>query len=166
MKFRTIRVVLLLSVLPVAGCGTVSNVVSARPEAGGKVPFGGVKKDLRCIHQASNEEWGARPQPQSESDSYLRTSLMLLCAADLPFSLVGDIVTWPYTASYSFINEPIPTPQVVLVGGPTANPLPPAPVVPVVPPMKVPVPPALQSTPKGPPTVPVLEIPTKPTTLP
>ena len=34
----------------------------------------------------------------------------LLCAADLPFTFVGDIVTWPYTASYTSINQPIPLP--------------------------------------------------------
>ena len=38
MMFRSIRVALLLLVLPAAGCGTVSNVVSTRPEAGGKAP--------------------------------------------------------------------------------------------------------------------------------
>jgi hypothetical protein len=37
---------------------------------------------------------------------------MLFCAADLPFSLIGDVLTWPYAAAYSFINQPIPTPPV------------------------------------------------------
>ncbi len=37
---------------------------------------------------------------------------MLFCTADLPFSFVGDVVTWPYTAAYSCINQPIPTPPV------------------------------------------------------
>jgi hypothetical protein len=41
---------------------------------------------------------------------------MLFCAADLPFSLIGDAVTWPYTAAYSFINQPIPTPPVTHAG--------------------------------------------------
>jgi hypothetical protein len=35
---------------------------------------------------------------------------MLLCAADLPFSLLGDVVLWPYTVAYNFINQPLPIP--------------------------------------------------------
>jgi hypothetical protein len=37
---------------------------------------------------------------------------MLLYALDLPFSLMGDVVTWPYTAAYSFINQPVFVPPV------------------------------------------------------
>jgi hypothetical protein len=142
MIFRAIRAALLLSVLPAAGCGTVSNVVGARPETGGVAPFGGVRQDLWCIQKASSGEWGVRTQPKSESERYPRTALMLLCAADLPFSLVGDLVTWPYARAYSFINAPIPAPPVILVGGPVSQPLPPAPMTPLMnlPPVPQPAP--------------------------
>jgi hypothetical protein len=101
MAFRASCVALLLSILPIAGCGTAANLVRWRPEEGGRSPFGGVRQDVSCIEQASN----------GESDS--RTShKALICAADLPLSFVGDVVTWPYTAAYTFINQPIPTPPV------------------------------------------------------
>src|SRR5262245_36612899 len=41
MAFRTLCVVLLLSSLPNAGCGTVANLVKPGPAMGGKTPFGG-----------------------------------------------------------------------------------------------------------------------------
>ena len=162
MNFRAIRAALLLSVLSTAGCGTVSNVVSTRPEAGGATPFGGVRQDLWCIQKASNGEWGVRTQAKSESERYPQLAVMLLCAADLPFSLVGDIVTWPYAASYSFINKPIPTPQVVLVGGNVTQLAPPAPAIP---PMPLPIPLA-PPPPKDRPAAPAPAPDTKPVKLP
>jgi uncharacterized protein YceK len=115
MAFRAICVALLLSSLPIAGCGTVANLVSSRPEEGGKSPFGGVKQDVWCIKTAANGGFGVKTHPESESEQHAQVALMLFYAADLPFSLIGDVVTCPYTAyttAYSFINEPIPTPPV------------------------------------------------------
>ena len=112
MAFRAICVALLLSSLPIAGCGTVANLARPGPEEGGKSPFGGVRQDVECIETAANGEFGIRTHPKSESEQYPQVALMLFCAADLPFSLVGDVVTWPYAAAYSFINQPIPTPPV------------------------------------------------------
>jgi uncharacterized protein YceK len=102
MAFRASCVALLLSSLPIAGCGTVANLVKPGPEEGGKSPFGGVRQDVWRIKMAA-----------SESELYRQVALRLLCAADLPFSLIGDVVTWPYTATYSYINQPIPTPPVI-----------------------------------------------------
>ena len=80
---------------------------------------------------------------------------MCFCAADLPFSLLGDIVTWPYTAAYTFINQPTPVPPLALALAPAANrpqatlpepatqPMPqPMPL-----PMKIPLPPPLPQAP-------------------
>ena len=114
MRYRAICFALLLSSLPLAGCGTVANLVKSRPEEGGKSPFGGVRQDVRCIEKASNGECGFGTHPKSESEQHPQVALMLLCAADLPLSLIGDVVTWPYTAAYSFINQPIPTPPMTL----------------------------------------------------
>jgi uncharacterized protein YceK len=100
MGVRTIYVALLLLSLPIAGCGTAVNLVNSHPEEGGRSPFGGVRQDMSCIKK-------------SESQQYRQVGLMLLCAADLPFSFVGDVVTWPYTAAYSCINQPTPTPPVI-----------------------------------------------------
>ena len=137
MAFRAICVALLLSSLPIAGCGTVANLVGSRPEEGGKSPFGGVRQDVCCIKKAANGESGSRTHPESESGQHppaapmlfsatdlsfspegmaelvARMAPMLFSAADLPFSLVGDVVTWPYTAAYSWINQPVPTPSVI-----------------------------------------------------
>lgn len=112
MAFRAMCIALLLSTLPIAGCGTVANVVKPGPEGGGKVPFGGVRQDLCYIEKLANGECGFTPCPPSESATKSRVAPMVFYAADLPFSLVGDVVTWPYTATYSCINQPIPTPPV------------------------------------------------------
>ena len=112
MAFRTMCVALLLSSLPIAGCGTVANLARSGPEGGGKSPFGGVREDVSCIKEAANGECGFRIRPKSESEQYRQVALGLFCAADLPFSLIGDVVTWPYTATYSYINQPFPTPPV------------------------------------------------------
>ncbi len=132
---RAICVALLLSSLPLAGCGTVANLVNkSPPEAGGKSPFGGVRNDVWCIEKAANGEPGFWTHPTSGSEQHPRVALMLLCAADLPLSLIGDVVTWPYTAAYSFINQPIPVPPITQV--------PPIPTPPVTLAPPVPTPPA------------------------
>src|SRR4051812_28079245 len=99
MAFRTIRVALLLSILPAAGCGTVANLARQKPGQGGVSPFGGVRQDVDCIQKAVNGEGGFRAQPKSESEQSPQRALMLFCVADLPLSLIGDVVTWPYTAA-------------------------------------------------------------------
>jgi uncharacterized protein YceK len=112
MAFRAICVVVLLSSLPIAGCGTVANLVKPGPEEGGKSPFGGVRHDVECIRTAANGESGSRIHSGSESEQFPPVAIVLFCALDLPFSLIGDALTWPYAVAYSFINQPIPTPPV------------------------------------------------------
>jgi uncharacterized protein YceK len=119
--YRAIRIALLLSTLPLAGCGTVANLARQKPGAGGVSPFGGVRQDVACIHKAANGELGFRAPPKSESEHYPKTALMLFCAADLPFSLIGDIVTWPYAVVYSYINQPVPLPPVILTPPPVTQ---------------------------------------------
>jgi hypothetical protein len=119
MAFRAICVALLLSSLPIAGCGTVANLARQGPEEeGGMIPFGGVKQDVACIKKAENGEFSFRTPPNSESEPHPQVALMLLCAADVPFSLIGDVVTWPYTVAYSYINQPTPTPPITLAPTP------------------------------------------------
>jgi len=117
MAFRANCMVLLLSTLPIGGCGTVANLARSGPE-GGKNPFGGVKQDVGCIKQAETGDLGSRTHPKSESEQHPQIARMLFCAVDLPFSFIGDLVTWPYTATYSYINQPIPTPPVILQAPP------------------------------------------------
>lgn len=152
MAFRAICFAFLFSSLSASGCGTVSNLSCTPPEEGGKSPFGGVKQDVSCIKQASNGEYGLRTHPKSESEQYPQVAIMLFCAADLPFSLLADIAMWPYTVSYTCVNEPVPPPPVTIAttdsrpqNSPPPMPQPlklpsPAPVVPpavVVPPAAV-----------------------------
>jgi uncharacterized protein YceK len=177
MVFRAIWGALLLSILPIAGCGTVANVVRSNPETGGRTPFGGVRRDSVCITKAATGEFGPTTQQQSESEHYPQLGLMLICAADLPFSLIGDIVTWPYTASYTYINQPTPYPPIRYTNPPPSLPMPrPLPILPAplpVPqsPQPVPIPtPATTAptTPIPPPSMglPPTPLPAPPTTAP
>jgi uncharacterized protein YceK len=110
MALRASCVALLLWSLPIAGCGTVANLARPGPEEGGKAPFGGVRQDVSCIKKTANGECSCRPY--SNSEQYRQAALRLFCALDLPFSFIGDVVAWPYTATYSYINQPIPTPPI------------------------------------------------------
>jgi hypothetical protein len=80
-----------------------------------------------------------------KSEQYPQRALLLFCAADLPFSLIGDVVTWPYTLAYSYINQPIPTPP-VLQATPTPLVIQPVPTVPEIPPMPIPPPTEARAT--------------------
>src|SRR6185312_4037995 len=105
MNVRVTTGVLVLACLASAGCGTVANLAHCRPEEGGRIPFGGIKHDLACIQKAPG---GDADKPETARDNYPRTALTLLCAVDLPFSFVGDVITWPYTASFTYVNQPAP----------------------------------------------------------
>ena len=129
MAFRAFCVALLLSSLAIAGCGTVANLANSHPEEGGTIPFGGVRKDVSCLKNATNGESACEPLPMLEQCR--QAALKVFCAADLPLSAIGDVVTWPYTATYTYINQPTPSPSVTL-----------APTYPVTPATPYPVPPA------------------------
>jgi uncharacterized protein YceK len=135
MAFRTSCVALLLTSLPIAGCGTVVNLVRPGPEDGGKSSFGGVKQDVSCIKKAANGELDSGKHPKTESEQHPQVARILLYAADLPFTFIGDVVTWPYVVTYSYINQPVPPPPVTL-----------APTYPV---MQAPTPSVTQATPQG-----------------
>src|SRR5690348_17176346 len=122
MGFRTICVAVLLSSPLCAGCGTAANLVRQRPGAGGVSPFGGVRQDMWCIRKAASGEFGVRAHHKSDAEDYPQVALMLLCAADLPLSFVGDLVTWPYTATYTYINQFPPVPPTI-IAPPPATPL-------------------------------------------
>jgi hypothetical protein len=103
----------LLSSLLIAGCGTVANLVKPGPEDG-KVPFGGVREDEWWIEKAAAGEFGCGKDTSSKPGSHPQLAIALLCAADWPFSFLGDVLTWPYTAAYTFINQPTPVVPVIL----------------------------------------------------
>lgn len=111
MANRAVCVALLLSSLPIAGCGTVANLARPGSEQGGKLPFGGVRHDVASLKIDANGECGCRPR--SESEHYRQLARRLFWAADLPFTAVADVVTWPYAATYTYINQPVPTPPVM-----------------------------------------------------
>lgn len=142
MNVRSICFVLMLACLPGAGCGTVANIAWSQPGVG-RLPFGGVSHDMAYIKKSANGDFGAAAHPKSDAQAYPHTALMLLCAADLPFSLVGDIVTWPYTASYTYVNQPTPVTPVII-----APPLPGPPAAAAAPPPHEPMPLPLQIEPK------------------
>jgi uncharacterized protein YceK len=127
MTCRAIRVALLLLAPSAVGCGTAANLVGASP--GKKVPFGGVRHDVRCLTQAAGEFDDEARHP-SEAKPRRPAALQFLWAADLPLSLVGDVVTWPYTRAYSYVNQPTDYPALLVEPPPWA---PATPVPPVTP---------------------------------
>lgn len=133
--------VALLAVLPAAGCGTVANLAHTNPDEGGRVPFGGVKRDLAAMHQPPAPV-GPRAPHNSDADYSRRTSAVW-SAVDLPFSFVGDLVTWPYVRIYLIVNAPVPVPPVTFADPSGAQSQPPAPAPK---PMPVPVPPGPPNT--------------------
>jgi uncharacterized protein YceK len=151
MAFRAIAFALLLSSL-LMGCGTVANLATPGPE-GGKVPFGGVSHDMASIKKASDGEPISATHQDQESAHYSHTAFLVLCAADLPLSLIGDVVAWPYTCAYTFINEPVPVPPVTYAPAESAQiqippqlpMVPPPPRIPPVDPMTPPVDPLADS---------------------
>jgi uncharacterized protein YceK len=123
MTARAIRVALLFAALSTAGCGTAGNLIGAGP--GKKVPFGGVRRDVQCLTEVRDGEVTLRTGREWEPLRHEQHLLMVLCAADLPFSLIGDVISWPYTRTYSYINQPNDIPALLVV--------PPAPPIPVAP---------------------------------
>jgi uncharacterized protein YceK len=125
MGFRANCVGLLLLTLPLAGCGTVQNTVFTHPDDGGKRPFGGIRQDQSCIHKAASGEsvfkTDSEQPPQKQKP---QAALMMLCAADMPLSLIGDVLTLPYTMTYSYINQPAPLPPITVVPALTVPPPP------------------------------------------
>jgi uncharacterized protein YceK len=127
MSTRAVGLALVLSVLSSAGCGTAANLVGAGP--GKKVPFGGVMRDARGMTEARGGAAPAGPGEEWEPKPHQLVALVL-CAADLPLSLVGDVLTWPYTRSYTYINQPndylpiqvAPPPPPILVAPPAQVP--------------------------------------------
>ena len=113
MVLRAVCVVLLFSILVIAGCGTVANLACTPYEEGGKSPFGGVRQDECWMKKAVNGGAGCSKHPEAGSEQHPQVARTLIYAADLPFSFVGDLVTWPYTAAYTWINQPVPVPPIV-----------------------------------------------------
>ena len=148
MTFRGICGGLLLSVLSATGCGTMANLAHSNSEDGGRIPFGGVKRDVAGIRKSSGEEPGPITHRKAKSEQYPHEVLTLLCAVDLPFSAVGDLLTWAYTSAYTTANEPVPVPPVTFASAPATLQLPPAPP----PPKPTAMPPMKQFPPAMPPT--------------
>lgn len=126
MTFRALCGGLLLSVLSAAGCGTMANLTHSNAD-GGPVPFGGIKRDMAVLDKPPVEGPGPVTHRKPQPDQYPHQVLSVLCAVDLPFSLVGDLLTLAYTEAYTTINEPVPVPPITFAGAPAALPLPPAP---------------------------------------
>lgn len=118
MTLRAIGVGLLLGSLPIAGCGTVANLARPGPN-GGKIPFGGVRHDVSSIDKTANGGCGCTPG--SPPEQYRQVALKVFCTADLPLSFIGDVVTWPYTATYTYINQPPPIPPMKLAPPPPVS---------------------------------------------
>ena len=137
--------VLLLLALPAAGCGTVANLAWPGPEGGGKTPFGGVRQDVTRFNEAASGDLGGGTTLGPGVEQHPQVFRMLLWAADLPFTLVGDLITWPYVKAYSFINQPTLAGPPILVAAPAVPP----PAVPVPVPVMLVAPPASPAPPEA-----------------
>ena len=139
MTFRALCCVLLLSVVSATGCGTMANLAHSNSDEGGRIPFGGVKRDMAAIHNPSGNEPGPITHRKHQSEQYPHEMLTFLCAVDLPFSLVGDLLTWAYTSAYTTVNAPVPVPPITFAASPATLPLnaaPPATLPPAMPPTR------------------------------
>ena len=105
MNVRATTAVLLLACLASAGCGTVANLCTAGPRRAAASPSVASSTTSRTFR---NRPAGTPTSRRTARDNYPRTALTLLCAVDLPFSFVGDVITWPYTASFTYVNQPAP----------------------------------------------------------
>ncbi len=122
MTFRALCCVLLLSVVSATGCGTMANLAHSNSDEGGRIPFGGVKRDMAAIHNPSGNEPGPITHRKRQLEQYPHEVLTFLCAVDLPFSLVGDLLTWGYTSAYTTVNAPVPVPPVTFAASPVTLP--------------------------------------------
>lgn len=147
MSSRVMCVAVLLAAVPAVGCGTVSNLARTDPATNGKVPFGGVKQDLAGIQDVTTAEPSFAIHPKARAENHPHWAVALFCAADLPFSLVGDFVTWPYVWAYSVVNKPVPVPPIVIADPAPVPPPAALPPVPATKPMPLPTPPV--PLPKG-----------------
>lgn len=120
MSCRAIRTTLFLLTLPAAGCGTVANLAGTGP--GKKVPFGGTQHDLACLRRATAGD-DAGLGLHAPDGTPARAGEVLLWTADLPLSLVADLVAWPYTRAYTCINQRTDYPAIQLEA-PAAQPSP------------------------------------------
>lgn len=76
-----------------AGCGTVMNLTNLPPTPGEGAAYRGTAFNMAFLLPPSSG-------PQKFDDS---TNILLGCyaAIDLPFTLIGDTLTLPYTVPYS-----------------------------------------------------------------
>jgi hypothetical protein len=94
LKNRNQFVILAVLLSTTSGCGTMSNVMGQEPWLIGPppvrptVPFGGIDNDVRWMRRGIGPE-GCESLP------------MVAAAIDMPLSLVGDVVTLPWTTYQS-----------------------------------------------------------------
>jgi uncharacterized protein YceK len=79
----------------ISGCGTLMNVDSAKSDAEGCKPFGGVRFDAGVAALAVPAAFDDDPKSEFHGGGALLAGLYAL--GDLPLSAVGDVVTLPYT---------------------------------------------------------------------
>ena len=77
----------------VSGCGTCANTLWLRPEEGGSRIYGGVRLGVETASEAVSRPYDA------EDDLVDRCQCIILPTLDMPFSLVGDTLTLPWTVS-------------------------------------------------------------------
>src|SRR4051812_20550412 len=91
-------VILTVVLMTTSGCGTMFNVTGHEPWLMGDPPqrpidpFGGIDNDLRWMRRGIHpDHWEPLP--------------IAAAAVDMPLSLVGDIITLPWTAYQSLIER-------------------------------------------------------------
>jgi uncharacterized protein YceK len=79
------------------GCGTSRNLVNDKPKV-----YGGVRVEIQAVTEPLTESLGLAAKPKSEGDDYLKDLNVIVGIAllvDLPFTIIGDTVTLPWTVT-------------------------------------------------------------------
>ena len=97
MKTQNVWVSLAAVALLNGGCGTVCNNAYLTHEEGGERVFGGVRNDFDGLRSAANDESGVSIGGEEYVDRESQVGKLLFHMLDLPFTVVGDTLSLPYT---------------------------------------------------------------------
>jgi uncharacterized protein YceK len=97
MARAAIRLVAVLFVVWLSGCGTITNTCWRSPDEKCAKMYGGVKMDIEAGREASSQV----SHPDDLQSFVEGVRIVTCCTLDLPFSAVGDTLTLPIT----FVSE-------------------------------------------------------------
>jgi uncharacterized protein YceK len=91
------RLAVAVLVVGLSGCGTAANTLWWAPFEGGQRVYGGVRAEVGVLRDGLSGK--------SDTSSAPDRAGLVLIAADLPLSAVGDTLTLPYTIPTAILNQ-------------------------------------------------------------